>query len=213
MGLDVSANQLSHAIPQDNIEYRCHTGEDLYFLQSNSVDLITTATTLHWLDINLFLEEAKRVLKPYTGVLAVWTYALGTLDNPIADAIYHEFHHVLLFSYWNIKRWLADDYYQSIVPLLPYKSTLRQYTIEHRTETTLGHFLGFIESLSACQTYKKQHGEQAFQDILTNLRNKLIQCYCKTKLRNNNDETIDFDSIQMTVSSPVRLYLMKKNQM
>jgi hypothetical protein len=121
---------------------------------------------------------------------------------------------VLLFSYWNAKRWLADDYYESLVPLLPYKSTLRQYTIEHRTETTLGHFLGFIESLSGCQTYRKQNGEQAYQDMLATLRQKLIQCYCKTKvIRNNNDEMIDFDSIKMTISSPVRLYLMRKNQM
>jgi SAM-dependent methyltransferase len=214
IGLDVSANQLTHAIPKKNIEYRCHTAEDLSFLQSNSVDLITTATTLHWLDIEVFVEEAKRVLKPRTGVLAVWTYALGTLDNPMADAVYHEFNHVLLFSYWNAKRWLADDYYQSLVPLLPYKSTLRQYTIEHRTETTLGHFLGFIESLSGCQTYRKQNGEQAYQNMLTTLRQKLIQCYCKTKvIRNNSDEMIDFDSIKMTISSPVRLYLMRKNQM
>ncbi len=177
------------------------------------MDLITSATTLHWLDIEAFIEEAKRVLKPRTGVLAVWTYALGTLDNPMADAVYHEFHHVLLFSYWNAKRWLADDYYESLVPLLPYKSTLRQCTIEHRTETTLGHFLGFIESLSGCQTYRKQNGEQACQNLLTTLRQKLIQCYSKTKVnRNNNDEMIDFDSIKMTISSPVRLYLMRKNQ-
>ena len=182
-------------------------------MQSNSVDLITAATTLHWLDIELFLEEAKRVLKPHTGVLAVWTYALGTLDNPMADAVYHEFHHVLLFAYWNTKRWLADDYYESLVPLLPYKSTLRQATIEHRTETTLGQFFGFIESLSACQTYKKQNGEQAFVELLTTLRQKLIKCYVKSKLRNHNDETIDCDSIRMIVSSPIRLYLMRKNQM
>ncbi|CAF0975689.1 unnamed protein product [Adineta ricciae] len=213
IGLDVSANQISRAMPNDNIEYRCHTAENLSFLQSNSVDLITAATTLHWLDIEIFLEEAKRVLKPNTGVLAVWTYALGTLDNPIADAIYHEFHHVLLFPYWDVKRWLADDYYESLVPLLPYKSTLKQATIEHRTETTLGHFLGFIESLSGCQTYRKQNGEQAYENMLANLRQKLIQCYVKTKLRNSTDETIDFDSIKMSVSSPIRLYLMRKNHM
>ncbi|CAF0756639.1 unnamed protein product [Adineta steineri] len=213
IGIDVSPNQIFHAIEKDNIEYKHHTAEDLSFLESNSVDLITAATTLHWLDIEIFLDEAKRVLKPHTGVLAVWTYALGTLDNPIADAIYHEFSHVLLFSYWNIKRWLADDYYESLVPLLPYKTTLRQFTIEQRTEITLGHFLGFIESLSACQTYRKQNGEQAYQNILSTLRYKLIQCYVKTKLRNSNDETVDFDSIKMIVSSPIRLYLMKKNQM
>ena len=212
IGIDVSANQLTHAITKENIEYQCRTAEDLSFLPPNSVDLITTATTLHWLDIEVFLEEAKRVLRPHTGTLAVWTYALGTLDNPMADAVYHEFHHILLFPYWNMKRWLADDYYQSLAPLLPYKSSLRQYTIEYRTETTLGHFLGFIETLSACQTYRKQNGEEAFQAVLNTLRQKLIQCYNKTKLRNNHDEIVDFDSIKMTVSSPVRLYLMRKNQ-
>lgn len=212
IGLDVSANQLAHAITRDNIEYSCHTAEDLSFIQSNSVDLVTTATTLHWLDIEAFLEEAKRILKPRTGVLAVWTYALGTLDNPMADAVYHEFHQVLLFPYWDMKRWLANDYYESLVPLLPYKSTLHQFTIEQRTETTLGQFLGFVESLSGCQTYRKQNGEEAYQEILSTLRQKLIQCYYKFKIRNNNDEIIDFDSIQFTVSSPVRLYLMRKNQ-
>ncbi|CAF4103119.1 unnamed protein product [Rotaria magnacalcarata] len=198
---------------KDNIQYQCHTAEDLSFLQPNSVDLITIATTLHWLDIEMFLEEAKRVLKPRTGVLAIWTYALGTLDNPKADAMYHEFHHVLLFPYWNAKRWLADDYYQSLVPLLPYKSTLCQYTIENRTETTIGHFLGFIESLSACQTYRKQNGEDAYHEMLSVLRDKLIKSYHKPRLRNDYDDAVDFDSIAMTISSPNRLYLMKKNQM
>jgi SAM-dependent methyltransferase len=212
IGIDVSANQLAHAINKHNIEYQCREAEDLSFLASNSVDLITTATTLHWLDIKVFLEETKRVLKPSTGTLAIWTYALGNLDNPMADAIYHEFHHVLLFPYWNMKRWLADDYYESLVPLLPFKATRRQYTIENRTETTLGQFLGFTQSLSACQTYRKQNGEQAYQDIFNILRQKLIKCYSRTTLRNDRDEIIDYDSIKLTVSSPIRLYLMKNDQ-
>ncbi|CAF3991129.1 unnamed protein product [Rotaria sp. Silwood1] len=61
----------------------------------------------------------------------------GRLDNSIADAIFHEFHHVLLFPYWNTKQRLVDDYYESLVPLFPYKSTLRQYTIECQIEMTL----------------------------------------------------------------------------
>ena len=212
IGIDVSTNQLAHAITKDNIEYQCQTAEDLSFLPANSVDLITTATTLHWLEIEQFIKEAKRILKPKTGTLAIWTYALGTLDNPMADAIYHEFHHVLLFPYWNMKRWLADDYYQSLVPLLPYKSTLQQFTIENRTDTTLGHFLGFIESLSGWQTFRKQNGEQLYEETLNSLRQRLIECYDRKKTRHEIDETTDFDSLKMTVSNPVRLYLMKKNQ-
>ncbi len=160
--------------------------------------------------MEVFLEEAKRVLKLHTGVLAVWTYALGTLDNPIADAIYHEFHHVLLFPYWNIKRWLADDYYQSLVPLLPYKSTLRQYTIERQIETTLADFIGLVETGSACQTYRKQNSEQVYQETLDTLRHKLAQSYINTEVKSNNDQTTDFNSIKLTISTPIRLYLMKK---
>lgn len=212
IGIDVSANQIARAIPKDNIEYRCQKAEDLTFLPSDSVDLITIATALHWLDIEPFVEQVQRVLKPNTGVFAVWTYALGTLDNPSADAVYHEFIHVTLFPYWNSKRWLADDYYQSLLPLLPYKSTLVDYTIEKRLETTIGQFLGFIQTLSGLQTYRKQEGEQAFHDLLERLRDRLIECYAKPADRRIDNDKFDINSLKMIVSSPIRLYLMRKSQ-
>jgi len=210
IGIDISANQIAHAIQKDNIEYRCHKGEDLTFLESDSVDLITTATTLHWLNIEEFIEQVQRVLKPNTGVFAVWTYGTGALDNPKADALYHEFNQITLFPYWNSKRWLIDDYYQSLLPLFPYKSTLVEYTIEQRIETTIEQFLGFTESFSACQTFKKQEGEKAYRDLLENFREKLIECYRKIQTRYDEDETTDLNSIQFIVSNPIRLYLMKK---
>ncbi|CAF2143277.1 unnamed protein product [Rotaria magnacalcarata] len=162
------------------------------------------------IDVEIFLEEAKRILKPHTGVLAIWTYTFGTLDNPIVDSIYHEFHHGLLFPYWNAKQRLVDDYYELLVSLFPYKSTLRQYTIECQVETTFEHFLGFIETASACRTFRKQNGEQAYQDMFITLRHKLIQCYIKTKLRHDNDGAINFNFIKLTLSRPIRLYLMQK---
>ncbi|CAF3699225.1 unnamed protein product [Rotaria sp. Silwood1] len=212
IGIDVSANQIAHAIQNDNIEYRCNVGEDLSFLQSNSIDLITIASAFHWLDTQRFIEEVKRVLKPHTGVLAIWTCGLLTLDNPIADAIIHEFHHVLLRPYWNEKQPLVFDHYQSIIPLFPYQSTLRYYTIERQIETTLGGLIGLTETASICQTYRKQNGEQAYQDILNTLRQKLSQCYIKTEDRDNNDEPVNVDSIKITASGSAHLYLMKKNE-
>ena len=71
IGIDVSEDQVAHAIPKDNIIYRCNKGEDLSFLQPNFADLVTIATTLHWLDLEKFIENVKRVLKPQTSVLAV----------------------------------------------------------------------------------------------------------------------------------------------
>ncbi|CAF1293091.1 unnamed protein product [Rotaria sp. Silwood1] len=74
IGVDVSVNQIAHAMQKDNIEYRCNKAEDLTFLESNSVDIITVATSLHWLNLKVFVEEVKRVLKPNIGVFAIWTY-------------------------------------------------------------------------------------------------------------------------------------------
>jgi len=90
-----------------------------------------------------------------------------------------KFNQVTLFPYWDSKRWLVDDYYQSLLPLLPYKSTLIEYTIEQRIESTIEQFIGFIESLSACQTFRKQEGGKEYQDLLEDLRQKLIECYKK----------------------------------
>ncbi|CAF3003075.1 unnamed protein product [Rotaria sp. Silwood2] len=210
IGIDVSANQITHAMQKDNIEYRCNRAEDLTFLESNSVDLITVATTLHWLNLELFVEEVKRVLKPNIGVFAIWTYGTGTLDNPIADAIYREFDQTTLFPYWNSRRWLTDTYYQSLLPLLPYKSTLVEYTIEQTTETSIGQYIDLIETYSACQTYRKQEGEKAYQDLIEKFREKIIDAYTKTLNQTTNDETVDFNSIKLSISNPIRLYLMKK---
>ncbi len=132
------------------------------------------------------------------------------MDNPKADAIYREFDQITLFSYWNSRRWLVDDCYQSILPLLPYKSTLVEYTIEERKEITIQQFFDLIQTFSACQTYRQQEGEKAFQDLLENLRGKLIECYRKPENRNNEEETSDFNAIQFTMSNSIRLYLMKK---
>ncbi|CAF1285548.1 unnamed protein product [Adineta steineri] len=210
IGIDVSADQIANAIPKDNVEYRCYSGEDLSFLESNSIDLITIATTLHWLDLDTCFEEIKRVLKPHTGVLAIWTYVFGSLDNPAAEAIYHEFHHHFLSPYWHPKQHLVHDYYESLIPRFPYNSTLHQYTIECSLETTLKSFLGLIETGSACQTYRKQVGEQAYKDKLNTLRHQLSECYIKTEVKNDNDDTVDLDSIKVTIARPIRLYLMRK---
>ncbi len=208
IGIDVSQDQLAHATRKDNIEYRCNKGEDLSSLQPNSVDLVTIATALHWLDFDVLMKNVKRVLKPYSGVLAIWAYGFSRLDNREADTINDEFIHVILSPYWNERQALVEDFYQPIVPLFPYQSTLCQYTIERQIETTIDGFLGFIQTKSICQTFRKQTSEEVYRATLDDLRKKLIRCY---RPREGN-QTIDADSIVVTISSPIRLYLMRKDE-
>ncbi|CAF3573115.1 unnamed protein product [Rotaria sp. Silwood1] len=86
---------------------------------------------------------------------------LCTSDNPIADAIYREFVQITLHPYWNSRQWLTDRYYQSLLLLLLYKSTLVEYTIEQTIITSIGQYIDLIETYSACQMYRKQKFEQA----------------------------------------------------
>jgi SAM-dependent methyltransferase len=198
IGIDVSQNQISQAVPKENIEYRCQPAEDLSFLPSNSVDLITIATAIHWFDIDLFFKEANRVLKPHTGVIAVWTYTLGRLNNPRADALYHNLHQGTLLPYWNSKGGSALDSYQSIQHLFPYSSSRRSYSIDYQCETNVEQLLGFIQSLSACQTYRKEQGEQAYAELLSKFRAEIVECLETTE--------------PLVVSHPLTLYLMRKEE-
>ena len=77
---------------------------------------------------------------------------------------------------------MVENFYESLLSRFPYQSTLRQYTIERQIETTLA-------------------------ETLDNRRKKLVRCYLETE----DDERIDADSIAVTISSLVRLYLMRKD--
>jgi hypothetical protein len=89
-----------------------------------------------------------------------------------------------------------NDYYQS---LLPYKSTLCQYTIECQIETT-----------SDCQTYRKQNGEQVYQHMLNTLRQKLIQSYIKTEIKNDKNENNYFKTNSFLFNKKkIRFYFNK----
>jgi len=202
IGTDVSQNQITNAIPKDNVEYRCIKGEDLSFASSNSIDLITVATALHWINIDEFVREVKRVLKPSTGVLAIWTYRYAQLENPQANEIIHEFFYKTLFPYWNEKQHLVEDFYESFLPQLPFNTTMKQFTIERHIQMSPEAFIGFVETGSACQTFRRQNGEVIYQQTLNTLKSKLIQILSSSQ----------HDPIQINFSNPIRLYLFRKNQ-
>ena len=95
IGSDVSEEQIKSAISQtadsESAEVSFHTGpgEDLHFVKDSSVDLITIAQALHWLNLDLFYAEVKRVLKP-NGVCAAYGYGNNVMDVPEVERLQHE---------------------------------------------------------------------------------------------------------------------------
>ena len=61
IGLDASKSQINEAREAyAGLDFRVGPGEDLAFMEDESVDLVTTAQSLHYLDRTKFFEEAAR---------------------------------------------------------------------------------------------------------------------------------------------------------
>ncbi|KAJ4771546.1 S-adenosyl-L-methionine-dependent methyltransferases superfamily protein [Rhynchospora pubera] len=79
---DVSATQLKHAAEHPKVRYLhtpISTSEDELVSKlggDNSIDLIISATAVHWFDLPFFYSVANRVLKKPHGIIAVWTYGI-----------------------------------------------------------------------------------------------------------------------------------------
>jgi len=90
IGYDVSEKQVQSAAAAmstfNNISFKVGPGEDLSFLKDRSVDLVTIAQALHWLDLDKFYPEVERVLKP-GGVFAAYGYGNNIVDDDQANSV------------------------------------------------------------------------------------------------------------------------------
>ncbi|RDD41849.1 putative methyltransferase [Trichoplax sp. H2] len=76
IGFDHSATQIDLARQDNhdpNITYQLSPAENLP-LEDNIVDLVICAQAIHWFNIDRFLSEVNRVLKPGTGCVALYAY-------------------------------------------------------------------------------------------------------------------------------------------
>ena len=120
-GVDVSQAQISKA-PKDDprLAFRVGGAEDLSFEESGVVDLLTVAQAIHWVDLDKFYPEVKRVLKT-NGVLAIYGYGNVSLDNPAASALVTEFYQDLhRRGYWNKQRKHIDTHYRCFLICMYY---------------------------------------------------------------------------------------------
>ncbi|KAI8326477.1 S-adenosyl-L-methionine-dependent methyltransferase, partial [Martensiomyces pterosporus] len=123
IGTDISATMLQSAraanADASPIEFVQTPAEDLSFLATNSVDVITVATGAHWFDIDKFVSEAQRVLKK-TGTLVIFGYTgfAHFVDYPQCDAILKDFGlgDEGLGPFWDKGREVLVEGYRKYIP-------------------------------------------------------------------------------------------------
>lgn len=159
IGTDPSAAQIEAAEAAPNVEYRVEAAE-APTLADASCDLITVAQALHWFDLDRFLAQVRRVLRP-GGVLAAWTYGLSRVDADV-DAAYRRLYVDLLDAYWPPERRHVENGYADLA--LPFRR-IETPAFEMVVAWTLPQYLAYLRSWSASQRYLRENGEDPVAQV------------------------------------------------
>ena len=154
---DASAEQIAHAYPHERVEYHVEPAEHVS-LDDFSVDLITTAVAIHWFNFDEFYREVRRVLKP-GGILAAWTYSFPEI-SPEIDRLVRRYYHEILRGYWPERIHYVEEEYKTIP--FPFEEVVAPSFVMEAS-WTLDQFAGFLDSWSATQRYKTQHGRHPLE--------------------------------------------------
>lgn len=156
---DPSHAQIEHATPHPDVQYRVEPAEECG-LSDHAADLVTIAQALHWLDVERFNAQVRRVLKP-RGVIAQWCYGLMHA-TPGFDAVVAELYEPVLGPYWPPERAHIEARYETLAfPFEPIAAP----AFEMRHDWNLEQVLGYLESWSALQRHRKATGRDALAEF------------------------------------------------
>ncbi|KAM8934458.1 uncharacterized protein RCH25_004910 [Pelodytes ibericus] len=172
LGTDISEAQIEEAKKTDvspNVTYGVSPAE-VVPVEDASVDLVTACAAVHWFNIEKFLKEVNRVLKP-GGCLALFTYV------PDMEVHYKDRSEQLtkvvsevqdkLSPYVNEKVNHVKTGYKDIFEAIPYTDKQRVEKIIIKIPMTLADFLGLVQTFSMYQIYLKLEPEKAKELIVT----------------------------------------------
>jgi SAM-dependent methyltransferase len=160
---DASAAQIASAVPHERVSYGVALAH-ASGLASSTVDLVTVAQALHWLDRDAFFREARRVLVA-NGVVAVWSYGLIEIDDRV-DRLVRRFYEATVGPCWPPERRLVDDGYRTIeFPFVEFM--LPPLAIEQ--QLTLDQLGGYLRTWSATRKYAEERGEDPVAPLLIEL--------------------------------------------
>jgi SAM-dependent methyltransferase len=161
---DASQAQIDAAVSHPGVSYRVATAEQSG-LHEDTVDLVTVGQALHWFDTDRFFAEVSRVLVE-GGIVAAWCYELCSV-SPRCDATIGRLYTDIVGPFWPPERRLIEDRYAGIV--FP-GTDLGAPEFEMTVRWTADDMLGYLRTWSACQRYRREHGDDPVGRIEDELR-------------------------------------------
>lgn len=162
---DASAAQIEQAVRHPHVEYRTEPAERSS-LVDRSVDIITVAQAVHWLDLDAFYDEVRRVARP-GGVLALIAYHIAVIEKKV-DAVIDRFYSGDLDGYWPAERKHIETEYRDLsFPFERIDPPARKYlTVQWDVEQ----MLGYIRTWSAVRALEKAKGPAQTDQFADRLR-------------------------------------------
>jgi SAM-dependent methyltransferase len=159
VAVDASPEQLALAPPHEQIVYVVSL-EKRTALPNCSVDLVTVASAIHWLDLPSFYAEVRRVVKP-DGIFATWGYKRPRV-TPEVDAAVCRLDEKVLRDFWLPETRLAAEGYRGM--RLPFAEIdAPPFSMVH--EWNLDQLMGFLRTWSASLRYHRQTGLDPIDEI------------------------------------------------
>lgn len=160
---DASTAQIEHATLHPRVEYRIALAE-ASGLDDHVADLITVAQAAHWLDLDRFYDEVRRVAVP-GAALALWGYTLMRVDEAI-DPIFLHYAREVCGPYWPPERRILDEELRTIpFPFEP----IDVPRMELAWRFTLPQLVGYLRSWSATRRLIAAVGDAPFRDTCERL--------------------------------------------
>jgi len=160
---DASAQQIANAAPHQRIDYRRAPAE-ASGLAAASVDLVTVAQAAHWLDLEAFYAEARRVARP-GAALALITYGIIELDGA-PGAIVARFYHEVIGAFWPPERRHVETGYRSLD--FPFDE-LEAPPMAMRADWSLAALIGYVDTWSAVRNAEKALGRAPIEAFAAEL--------------------------------------------
>ncbi|XP_019409681.1 PREDICTED: putative methyltransferase DDB_G0268948 [Crocodylus porosus] len=166
IGIDISEAQIEEAKQANtlpNVSYCVSSAEQLPF-EDGSVDLITAFVAAHWFDLERFMKELDRVLRP-NGCVAFSTYTSDVrlqykdcsekLTEIFSEAVER------LSKYRDERVHRVLDGYKEIYASVPFKDKKRVTDIFGKLSVSVADVIGYFQTFSMYQTFLRSDPEKA----------------------------------------------------